>query len=159
MNFCKTTWHMKYCMKTGQCNISALLDLYNILHNCWSWPKGVAWPWPNIINLMSRSQCKHSQNPFLGHNSLLPGWIWIYTPQKKFCTTCTMLTIPKILQTARKITYVYWYIYLVMTADQNSDKTCIILLFLLLQSRSWDDGGNWTPFAKVTTLKMLLTFR
>ena len=61
---------------------------------------------------------------------------------------------PNILQTARKITYDYWYIYLVMTADRNSDKTYIILLFLLLQSRDWVNWGYWTPFAKVTTFRI-----
>ena len=45
-----------------------------------------------------------------------------YTPQNKFCTTCTMLIFPKNFQTSRKITSVYWYISLVMTADWNSDK-------------------------------------
>ena len=37
-----------------------------------------------------------------------------------------------------------------MTADRNSDKTGIILLFLLPQSREWGDGGKWTHNAKVT---------
>ena len=39
-----------------------------------------------------------------------------------------------------------------MNADWNNYKTCIILLFLLLQSRDWVDGGNRTPFAKVTII-------
>ena len=41
-----------------------------------------------------------------------------------------------------------------MTADRNSDKTCIILLFLLLQSKDLGDVGNWTHFAKVITIEI-----
>ena len=42
-----------------------------------------------------------------------------------------------------------------MTTDRNSDKTYIILLFLLLQSRDWVDWGKHHTFAKVTTFYWL----
>ena len=39
-----------------------------------------------------------------------------------------------------------------MTADRYSDKICIILLFLVPQSREWGNGGKWKHYAKVTIL-------
>ena len=46
-----------------------------------------------------------------------------------------------------------------MTADGNSDKTYMVLLFLMLQSRDWVDGGNIPNFSKITPFEILLTVR
>ena len=54
-----------------------LSNLDNISHNCWSWPKGVPWPWTKVISLRSRSQCTYTQKQYPGSNSSFPCWICI----------------------------------------------------------------------------------
>ena len=52
------------------------MDPDDISHTYCPWAKGVSWPWPKVISLMSRSQCTHTQILCPGHNSM-PCWIWI----------------------------------------------------------------------------------
>ena len=58
--------------------ITTNLDLDNISHNCCPWHKDV-----RVISLTqghisrSRSQCTHTGNPCLDHNSSLLSWIWV----------------------------------------------------------------------------------
>ena len=104
-------------------------------------------------------------NIYIGKKNANFVWQWvqihillIYSSKKVLHHLYYINIFRKILQTARKITYVYWKNSLVMTADRNSDKTSIIL-FLLLQSRNWGDVCNLTHFEKITTFEILLTFR
>ena len=53
--------------------LTGMLDLDNISHD----PKGVTSLTQGLIYKDMVTECKHTQNPFAGHNSLLPCWIWI----------------------------------------------------------------------------------
>ena len=70
-------------------------------HSCCLGLQGVSWPWPEVIS--PRSQCTHTRNPYLGHNSLLSSWMGmklhlivvhdtgVVAGNIKFCPTRTCL--------------------------------------------------------------------
>ena len=57
--------------------LTAILDLDNISYNCCPLPKGVSWPWLEVISprYTCRSQFTHSRNIFLIHNFSHVTWM------------------------------------------------------------------------------------
>ena len=58
-------------MVSGLQLLTAMLDLDNILHHCFPWPKGETWPWPKVISQRPRSQYTYSQHLCQIHNCLM----------------------------------------------------------------------------------------
>ena len=54
---------------TLHCHVGSGKYFTQLLSMTWGW----VMPWPKVIT--PRSQCTHTRNPYLGHNSLVSSWM------------------------------------------------------------------------------------